>query len=77
MGLQLSLLDRGQVARFLGNLDLAIDCFSESIALFAASPFPNGGVMPLNCRGYIQLTKNDLSGALDDFCQCLFLSNTQ
>lgn len=69
VGLQWSLIDRGQVARFQGDAEMAIRCFDESIALFAASPFPVGGGFPLLFRGHVRLSQNELDGALDDFCQ--------
>ena len=71
VGTHWSLLDRGQVARLLGDFDLAIHCFTESIARFVASSFSIGGALPLLYRGYVQLIKNEFSGALDDFRQCL------
>lgn len=70
-GLQWCLIDRGQVARFLGDLNLAIDCFDESIARFATSPFPVGVVYPLLYSGHVRLIKRELSGALDNFRQCI------
>lgn len=71
IGLQSSLLDRGQVARFQGDPATAIACFDESISLYTASYFTRGGIFPILFRGHARLAKNDLSGALDDFCQCL------
>lgn len=71
VGLQWTLIDRGQVARFLGDLDLAIACFDQSIALFALSPYSIGAVFPRLSRGIVRLIKHDLNGALDDFCQSL------
>ena len=39
IGTRWSLLDRGHVARFMGDKALAVACLSESIRLFATEPF--------------------------------------
>ena len=70
-GLQWSLIDRGQVARFAGEGALALRCFDESIALFAASPYPVGSTFPLLYRGHVYLLHDELDCALDDFRQAI------
>jgi tetratricopeptide (TPR) repeat protein len=74
LGPHWSLIDRGQVARFMGDIELAIACFSESIRLFATSSYPAGGKYSILFRGQVRLEINDLDSALDDFHNCLRLS---
>ena len=68
IGKRWSLIDRGQVAHYLGDSELAIACFSESIQLFASDP---GCHYPLLCRGQLRCKLGELAGALADYRTCL------
>lgn len=70
-GPEWSLIDRGEVARYQGDLELAADCFSESIRLFTASPKQIYSVHPLLFRAQVYLEERDLSAAIVDFRRCL------
>lgn len=66
-----SLIERGQVAYFLGDPEQALACFGESIERFAPSIYSFHAARPFTYRGYVRLSQNDLGGAVADFCQCL------
>lgn len=73
LGVQWSLIDRGEVAWFQGDRDLAIACFDESIRLFNASPYPAFSMYPHLFRGYVRLAEGDLDRAMDDFRSGMFM----
>ncbi|MFN8468838.1 MAG: helix-turn-helix domain-containing protein [Caldilineaceae bacterium] len=70
-GPEWSLIDRGEVARYQGDMELAAVCFSESIRLFTASPWQIFSVHPLLFRAQVYLEERDLSAAILDFRRCL------
>lgn len=70
-GPEWSLIDRGEAARYQGDMELATACFSESIRLFTASPWQIFSVHPLLFRAQVYLEEGDLSAALLDFRRCL------
>lgn len=70
-GPEWSLIDRGEVARCRGDMELAVACFSESIRLFTASPRQIFSVHPLLFRAQVYLEERDLSAAIVDFRRCL------
>ena len=70
-GLQRSLIDRGRAAYFLGDHAMAFRCYDESIAIFAASPYPKAGAFPLLYRGHLWMEQGDLLRAEGDLCACI------
>jgi predicted ATPase len=66
--LQWSLIDRGRAAYFLGDHAMALRCYDESTAIFAASPYPKAGAFPLFYRGHLWMEHGDLRRAQSDFC---------
>ncbi|MFN8470291.1 MAG: BTAD domain-containing putative transcriptional regulator [Caldilineaceae bacterium] len=68
IGKRWTLTVRGLAARFLGDSELAVACFSESIQLFADDP---GCTYPLLGRGQVRFELGELTGALEDYRTCL------
>ncbi len=69
--LQWSLIDRGRAAYFLGDYGMAFRCYDESIAIFAASPYPSGGGFPLLYRAYTWMAREELLRAEGDLSSCI------